>query len=404
MKHVATLTALCLASWSVAQTFTTWTVADGLPSNDIRDVAIAPDGSVWLATGAGVAIFAGGTFTVHNTTTHPGLANNDVFAVEVLPNGTAWVGTDFGASFYDNGVYTTYTTADGLSDDVVNAIDASPTGEIWFGTINGVSRFAGGGFTSWGPPQIPFGGVLHSAFASNGDVWLSGGLFGAIRYNGNTFTTVTTADGLLSNRIRAIAIDAQQRKWVATAEGISVLDATGQHLTDHEHVFTLPPPDELNPLTDIAVDAAGRVWAAVYVDYLVTVGGVSVYDGNAWTQFETSDGLAGPNVQALAIDASGDVWVATSTGLTRISDIEIGVEERAALPSIAVYPNPASDALWVVHEAPGTVSYEVVSANGGIVRQGNLATGRAAVDVSGLAPGLYTLRAVGAVKRFVVQR
>lgn len=386
-----------------AQTFTTWTTADGLPANDLRDVAIAPDGAVWIATQLGVARFDGGTFTVHNTSSHPGLANNDVQAIAVAPNGEVWAGTDFGVSHFDGTAYTTYTTADGLGDDEVKCVRVAPNGDVWIGTINGVTRYSGGTFTAWGMPDLPFGGVWHIAFAGN-TVWLSGGLGGAIRYSGGTFTAVTTTQGLISDRIRSIAIDGSARKWVGTAEGISVLDANDMHLVDHTRMLQLPPPDTLNPVTDVAVDASGRVWAAIYVDYLVTEGGVAVYDGQDWTQFETSDGLAGPNVRRLAVDADEAVWVTTSTGLTRISGVTIGIAEQRRA-AVGLFPNPASVQVQVVLERPvaGT-PVEVFDAAGRSVMRHPVMGDRQLLDVSALAPGLYTVRVSGAVSRLLVTR
>ncbi|MBK9177741.1 MAG: hypothetical protein IPM46_15695 [Flavobacteriales bacterium] len=262
MKHLLTPLAFAATFSLQAQTFTTWTTADGLPTNDIRDLALALNG-LWLATDAGVVRQLGITFTTYTTASHPGLASDDVYAIAVVANGDVWVGTDFGASRWDGFVWTTFTTADGLSDNEVKNIKQAPNGDIWFATINGATRYSGSTFTAFGSPSIPFGGTTHVSFASNGDVLLSGGLGGVIIYNGSTFTAITTANGLLSNRVRSIAVDAQQNKWVGTADGISVLDAGNAHVADHENVFILPPPDELNPISDMLVDNWGRIWAGV---------------------------------------------------------------------------------------------------------------------------------------------
>lgn len=406
MKKTLTLAGLCITAALSAQTFTTYTTADGLPTDNVRDLAMAPDGALWMATQAGVVRYNGAGFGTHNTTTHPGLASDDVQAIAVAANGDVWAGTDFGVSVFDGVDYVTYTTADGLSDDQVKNIKQAPNGDVWIGTINGATRYSGGVFTAFGSPEIPFGGVLHIAFAPNGDVWMSGGLFGVIVYDGSAFTTITTAQGLISNRIRAIAFDDAGQRWVATAEGVSVLDADDQHLTDHAQVFLLPPPDELNPITDILVADNGLVWAGVYVDYLVTEGGVSVYDGSTWQQFETSDGLAGPNVRRMVLDDDGDVWVATSTGVTEIGNISIGIAEQSPDAGFTVYPNPASAAVEILFDGAvtGARSVEVRDASGRLVATTVLSSARAGVDVSALEPGLYVMRVGDRARSFLVQR
>ncbi len=405
MKHTFTLLALCAATALSAQTFTTWTTADGLPSNDLRDVAVDGAGNIWLASQFGVVRFDGSTFTVHNTTSHPGLASDGILAIAVAANGDVWAGTDFGVSVFDGSSYVTYTTVDGLGENQVTNIKQALNGDIWIGTINGVTMYRNSTFTAYTSPNIPFGGVTHIAFASNGDVWLSGGLGGVIIYDGSTFSTLTTADGLLSNRIRSIAFDGQD-KWVATSKGISTFGSTDQHILDHTRPFILPPPDTLNPVTDIAIDSHGVVWAGVYVDYLVTEGGVCAYDGDSWVQYETSDGLAGPNVRRLAVDANDAVWVTSSSGLTRISGFQIGITEQVNGAGFALYPNPVADRLNVVFENGNgaRTSVRVFDAGMRMVLSDNVLGDRTSLDVSALEAGVYMLQVGRGARRFVVTR
>ena len=405
MKHLATSLFTCACFSLHAQTFTSWTTVDGLPSDDIRDVAVAPDGTIWLATSQGVAAFDGNTFTVHTTVSHPGLASDDVMAIAVLSTGEVWAGTDFGVSVFNGSSYTTYTSANGLGSDQVKNIKEAPNGDVWICTIGGAARFSSSAFTAFGSPDIPFGGTMHAAFASNGDVLLSGGLGGVIVFNGSTFTTITTAGGLLNNRIRSIAVSDVQDKWVGTAEGISLLNAANAHVVDYPNAFVMPPPDELNPITDMLIDNAGRVWAAVYVDYLVTVGGVCVFNGSSWVQYEEDDGLAGPNVRRMALDEDGDIWVSTSTGLTEISDINIGIAERQ-VGSFSLFPNPASTVVDILLDEPPSMAavLELRDATGRLVARNRVATMRVLVDVSGLDAGLYHAWIGDRSSAFVVSR
>lgn len=404
MRISLALSSLILTARLVAQySITTWTTAEGLPSDDVRDVAVAADGTIWFATSQGVAAFDGSTFTVHTTSTHPGLANDDTYAIAVSSNGDVWVGTDFGLSVYDGSAYVTYTTASGLGDDAVKNIKQAPNGDVWVCTINGVTRISNGVFTAFGSPQVPFGGALYTAFAANGDVLLAGGLAGVLVYNGTSFTPIGTADGLVSGRVRSIAVDAAQQKWVGTAEGVSVLGASNAHVLDHLNIFILPPPDELNPVTDVVIDPAGRIWAGVYVDYLVTVGGVSYYSNGAWGQIEPADGLAGPNVRRLAVDGEGDVWVTTSTGVSEIAGISIGMAERT-VGTFALYPNPASTFVELVGVSPEVeVVHEVRDSGGRLVRAGRSGMARVSLDVSTLEDGVYSVRIGDRVRPLVVQ-
>ena len=152
-----------------------------------------------------------------------------------------------------------------------------------------------------------------TAFDSNGDKWFASPLGGITHFDGTTFTVYDTSNGLISQNVTDLIIDNQDNKWIGTGSGISVLDATNTAFTHHTQMYLLPPPDTLNPVVDIAMDSYGRIWAAIYVGYLAE-GGVAMWNGSQWIDFDVSDGLVGPNVRGLSIDSEDNIWIATSTG------------------------------------------------------------------------------------------
>ena len=62
--------------------------------------------------------------------------------------------------------------------------------------------------------------------------------------------------------------------------------------------------------------------------------------------FMFSDGLVGPNVRGLAIDSDDNVWVATSTGVSKISSPPNSAS-NVSQSIIEVYPNPTSGKIYV---------------------------------------------------------
>ena len=144
----------------------------------------------------------------------------------------------------------------------------------------------------------------------------------------------------------ALLIDNQDNKWIGTDLGMSVLNASNTSFVDHIEMYSLPPPhDSINPVVDIAMDSHGRIWAAIYVGYLAE-GGIGYWDGNQWEDFHVSDGLVGPNVRGLSIDSEDNVWVATSTGVSKISSIPSSLNS-ISIENVSVFPNPSSGIITV---------------------------------------------------------
>ena len=75
-------------------------------------------------------------------------------------------------------------------------------------------------------------------------------LNGVSKFDGTTWTTYTTADGLVDNNVTAIAIDAQGNKWFGTYNGVSKLLAettTGVQTVNNENQLILYP----NPVQNV---------------------------------------------------------------------------------------------------------------------------------------------------------
>ena len=390
-----------------AQTFTNYTNTDGLASNNVLCVAVDQSDNVWFGTQAGVSKFDGVAWTSYTTGTFPGLVNDNIQAIFIDSNNDPWIGTSFGTSTFNGTNWTSYTSADGLGNEQIKCIGEDASGNMWFGTSGGLTRFDGSTWTNFGVSDgIPFGGVNSITLKSNGDLWLGTGLSGIRVYDGNTFNSITSSDGLISDKIRTIAIGSDNYSWIGTSDGITLLGPTDIFQTNFTTILTLPAPDTLNPIEDIKIDGNGNVWVGIYVDYLVTEGGVSVYNGNQWFEYETADGLIGPVVRALAIDADNNVWVATSSGVSKISDSEfLSVSQKNIEKPFLIYPNPAknifsirfdatleSSILDIYNSQMQLVKSEIISSNTGVT-----------ISTEGMSPGIYFVKLDKKIQKLIVQ-
>ena len=382
-----------------AQDVITYTTVNGLISDNVLCLDIDQNDVVWFGTQNGICSFDGSTWTGY--TEADGLVDDAVYAIMVDSQGHVYSGTDFGFSIFDGSNWTTYTTDDGLEDNRVKHFFEDSDGLIWIANQDGVSTFDGNSFVNYTTDDgLPFGGSVHVNQDINGDMWLATGLGGCFVFDGTTFTAITSDEGLLSNQARSISVDAGGNKWVGTSAGISVFDAANVHSENHESIIYIPPPDELNPVEDVKVDQYGRVWAAVWVDYLLTVGGVGYYVNGEWFDILEEDGLAGPAVTQMAVDSEGNAWVSTTSGVSKISNAPVNIESPDSEERIALYPNPTNGLVWLGHPLNGP--YQIISADGRMIKQAQ-ANHLLSLDFSALPKGMYLLQTENNVARVLVK-
>ena len=102
-------------------------------------------------------------------------------------------------------VIKSWQTTDGLPQSTVTALVRTPDGYLWIGTNGGLARFDGVRFVQFGLA----------------DVWVatSGGGLSRVRREG-TITTLTSAQGLINDRVTAIAGAEGGGLWIGTARGL----------------------------------------------------------------------------------------------------------------------------------------------------------------------------------------
>jgi len=198
--------------------------------------------------------------------------------------------------------WTSFTAPEAPTGDQVNAIWGEASGVLWFGTDEGVSRFSTAG---WDTFEESAGKDIQVVWSGRpADYWFGTDGAGALHLRSNNWTALTTADGLASDRVRAIWGKGSNTVWFGTDEGASLYN--GRIWT------TFTTADGL----------AGQQVSAIWGDgkktfWFGTEGGLSRYDGETWTTFTMADGLPSDQVRALWGDGEGALWVGTEGGLGR---------------------------------------------------------------------------------------
>ena len=244
-------------------------------SNHIGDItAMAQDaeGNVWYGTSDKGVIGFNGT-----------LASMKVSTMATTPDGSLWVGSKRnGLTRIKNGVSTIYSLAKDSSatliDDHVNALCTDKVGNLWIATNGGLQVYN---------PKM------------------------------NTFSSYTRENGKLNtNNITSLFYNKDARNnnlYVGTAEGLVVLNLS----TTEKKVLTGNESNVKsftnNYITQVLQDSRGLLWVG-------TREGLNILnlDNDDLSYLTEKQGLSNNNICGIAEDKSHNIWITTSSGVSRI--------------------------------------------------------------------------------------
>jgi phage tail-like protein len=172
-------------------------------------------------------------------------------------------------------------------------------------------RTASGGWQVWLTANgLASNTVRAVAVDATGSCWFATPLGVSRRRPDNVWTTFTTADGLMSDDVRDVAVDITGAVVCATPAGVSVIDAAGAVTTFAAATSGLVDDD----VRAVTADPEGGFWAA-------SPGGVSRLGRlGVWTSWTAADGLTPGVPRRLALARSGRVAVATAAGIGVLGD------------------------------------------------------------------------------------
>jgi PAS domain S-box-containing protein len=293
-----------LSVWKNGQ-FTTFTMKDGLLSNDITSVTGGNDGTIYIGTDAGLAEFSNGSFTTY--TTDDGLADNNVRAVYYSPDDVLWVGTSAGLCRFKNGKWKTFTTKDGLVNNQVRSIRQDHDGNLWIGTNGGgLSRMWDTQISSYTTYDGLIDGYVLALYEdSEGSFWVgtvSGGLH---RFRDGSFVVYGEKEGLAQDNTRAIYEARDGSIWIgADIHGLT-------HFKNGTLKIQMGSPAIANNgARGICEGPDGTLWIGTYG------GGLSRLKDGKFTTFTEKNGLANDIILCLFITKDSTLWIGTRDGLS----------------------------------------------------------------------------------------
>ena len=452
--------------------FTHIGLEDGLSQSTVLSITQDVQGNMWFATFNGVNRFDGYDFTVyrHETGNAGSIGDNMVYAVKADGKGGVWVGTNNWLSYYDadRDAFRNYRCPQKEEDVRVMQIADVDDSRLLVNTSAGLYVFhvADTSFVQSGLPADLFrlkataiyrskdslyigakDGLWMYSFASRtlehlhalplgrkeiltllqhgNHLWIGTEGDGLYRMDRTTrelrHYTAGGPDGLSSNFVRSLALDARNRLWVGTFTSLDIYDeATGrfQVYTSNRrqnrslsqssirsifmdsqggmwlgtyfgglnyyhplrerfrHIRFSPEGNSLNDnvIGCITEDRAGNLWIGT------NNGGVNYYDirSGEYTYYTKEQGLGSNDVKAIYVDEqAGKVYIGTHTGGLNILDrrtgrIESLIPETTRLTNMNVFAiQPCADGrhLWIgtleglVHFDKATKTFSDIKGN-----------------------------------------
>lgn len=332
-----------------------FTMKDGLPSNNIRQLFIDRDGSLWTAGFKGASTMVGERFVSLRTTSREGdlefnvirqdregnywLGTPSLGLFRVRPtaftmvdrenglketkmlslfrrkNGTFLLGTNCGGIYEWNGAHAEYSQLNArLPNLCIWSVFEDSKGRIWIGsrTLTAVEPSADRTIIFDDKHGFTGSEVYAITEDSKGRIWI-GCHNGMFIFDGTKFHHYTKSNGLTSNDIRSFYEDAKGIMWIGTVHGLNRfeistittvrLSASGDSLSHVESSY----------IRAIYQDSIGAMWFGTYG------GGILRYFQGRFSTITTENGLSDNIVSHIVEDHLGYFWMGCNRGIMRVS-------------------------------------------------------------------------------------
>jgi ligand-binding sensor domain-containing protein len=365
---------------------------EGIDAGRLYAGTLGPDGRRWFLGENGVFAYDG---TRWQTFTAGLPAEPEPRHIALAPDGTAWLALQQGLYRLDTSAgAATWRLVDG---DEMWRVGVSPEGEVWFAAATGLFRLTEAGRLAVGTPAIT---AVRAMLLTDEGLWI-GHDAGLSRLSEDGWRTYTTSDGLPSNDVTALtqAPDPDGTVWAGFAvarlgfAAFNPVDETwtlrrydpqqedGDSSASHLGAGSLNP--RRDPVTALGVTrqndlwfgtSAGRVGGVAATgelldgqrdplirwDYVNTIfedneeglwigssnGRLVRYQQAVWQPFEAA--LARAQVRSLVATSQGN-WLATDLGIVQLTADQCGfltAPDRRELDVVTAVASAAGDIWW----------------------------------------------------------
>jgi len=275
--------------------FRNWTLEDGLPQSQVRDVLQDDKKQLWIATRGGVSRFDGGTFYTY--TKQQGLSSNNISCLFQDSKGRIWAGTsDHGLNLFKNERFQHFKSESRLPGTSINDLAEDTLGRVWVASAQGLYYSAGNVFMKYlGLPDQAYTSLLVTP---SGDMWAGSTSDGLYHIGGQPRHFTIHNSPLTSNSITSLTLHNGQ-VWIGTSLGLASI--RNDKLSTH----SLPRTVSLPAVSSFTTDTYGNLWVGFENNGLLKI------SGDSMTHITRINGLRTNHINTLTSDVEGDIWIGT---------------------------------------------------------------------------------------------
>ncbi len=339
-----------LVVWDLSsRQYTILSTANGLPSNDLRDVVIDGGGALWVATKLGVALREGSGWKVFDSS--DGLPADEVTDLSVDIEGAAWASTtggvvslkggkpgflddssgpgsrainvvyfDSGKNMWvgttENGIYVNLqgnwrnlTTRNGLLLNKANTVAQNWDNSIWVGSSVGVNRWDGAGFQTVGVKKHMGTFDVRKIIPTRERLWFFSAT-GVHVMKGSTWDHYTEREGLVSDAVNTGLVISDERVFAGTINGMSLIE-NGTVIN-----YVVPNTPFGKDFITLAVDRNNRLYAGTRES------GLNVLDSGYWALLPGQNANSLETVQSIVFAPDGATVFNTSSGVAFLRGLD----------------------------------------------------------------------------------
>jgi diguanylate cyclase (GGDEF)-like protein len=279
--------------------FRTYGAEVGLGNLSVMDLAQDSTGFLWVATQDGIYRYDGTRFTRFGL--EEGLPSTFAITMKAGRGGELWVATNAGLIRWDGKRFRSAGLSSGLPRAAASGLDVDTANRVWLAMAGGVYRQTGND-TFARAPGWPEGQEASALWCDRSSGSILAATSGKI---GSYANGVWSWWNIPPERIDAIVVDSSHRIWIRSARRL--LSKEYGETSFRDDTASLPGTSTAGHLS---LDARGNLWVP-------TDSGLAIHEAGSWRVIGARQGLPTEWARDILEDREGSIWVA-SLGVHRM--------------------------------------------------------------------------------------